>query len=154
MIKIGKRLAEKMIKKIRGESVELVEMMVPREMYEKFEIEKTIKKEEEIVIYMKERDPQQPAESKGKEMLLNGYGNSVEVLTGSVNGRAIFVRYTRRRWKDKESEREYQNEYEFHPKGLKTSQEFADFLKGKDREKSIQLLTSRRDVWDRGEEDV
>ncbi len=144
-------MAEKVLKKIRGESVELVEMMVPREMYEKFELEKTIKKEEEIVLYMKERLAEGP---KGEEWVLNGYGNAVEVLTGSVNGRAIFVRYTRRRWKDRESEKEYQNKYEFHPKGMKTSQEFADFLKGKDREKSIQLLTSRRDVWDRGEEDV
>lgn len=151
MIKLGKRLAEKVIKKLRGESVELVEMMVPRELHEKFELEKTIKKEEEIILYMKERLDQNP---KGKECVLNGYGNSVEVLTGSVNGRAIFVRYTRRRWKDRESETETQNEYEFHPKGLKTSQEFANFLKGKDREKSIQLLTSRRNVWDRGEENV
>ena len=151
MKKLGKRLAEKVIKKIRGEAVELVEMMVPKELHEKFELEKTIKKEEEIVIYMKERRDQEP---KGKEWILNGYGNSVEVLTGSVNGRAIFVRYTRRRWKDRKRKEEYQNEYEFHPKGLKTSQEFANFLKGKDREKSIQLLTSRGDVWDKGEENV
>ncbi len=154
MLKLGKRFAEKVIKRIKGESVEIVEMVVPKELMPYFEVEKTIRKEEELIIYMKERKENVPEEAKGGRVVLNGYRNPVELLTGSVNGRAIFVRYIRRRWKDLETEKEYENEYDFHPKGIKTSHEFADFLKGKDREKSIHLLTSRRDVWDSGEEDV
>ncbi len=138
----------------KREKIEWLEMVIPKEHLEKFEVEEIIKTREEVLVKLKEDKGQKPIVRNNGRLVLNGYDKSVEILTGSLNGRAVLVRYTCRKWLDPETKITYRNQYGFHPKGIKTSHEFADFLKEEDREKSIHLLTGRRDVWDSGEEDV
>lgn len=154
LFKLGKTWKEKKMKEIWGEEIVWLGMLIAKEHVENFEIENIVKKKKEIIVKLKEKKEVVPEAAQGKQVTLNGHDSSVEVLIGHINGRAIFIRYTCRKWLDSESKETYRNQYEFHPKGLKASHEFADFLKGKDRKKSLHLLTSRRDVWDSRKENL
>ena len=154
LARLGKAWREKEMKKIWGEEINWLGMLIPKEHVESFDIENIVKKKKEIIVKLKEKKERKPELAKGKQVVLNGYDSSVEILVGNMNGRSIFVRYTCRKWIEPETKETYRNQYKFHPQGLKTSHEFANFLKGKDREKSIHLHTSRRDVWDSRKENI
>lgn len=74
-----------------------------------------------------------PKQLKGKDTVLNGFMNSVEILDFPLRGKPMYLRFTRRRWKEKGTEESYHNEYTFHPVGMKATKEFGAFLKGLDR---------------------
>lgn len=154
IVKLGKGWKEKKMKEIWGEEISWLGMLIPKEHVESFDIENIVKKKKEIIVKLNEKKEKIPESTKGKHVALNGYDSSVEVLVGHMNGRGIFVRYRCRKWLGQENKETHRNQYEFHPKGLKASHEFANFLKGKDREKSLHLLTSRRDVWDSRKENL
>ncbi len=65
----------------------------------------------------------------GKEVVLDGYCNSIDILTHAFSLKKIYLRMFRRRWKEKGSEKHFSNEYDLHIPGMKTTREFRDFLK-------------------------
>lgn len=74
-----------------------------------------------------------PKQLEGKEVVLNGFLNSVEIVDFPFRGKPMYLNFTRRRWKEKGTEVSYHNEYTFHPVGMKATEEFGAFLKGLDR---------------------
>lgn len=74
-----------------------------------------------------------PPSLAGKEVVLNGFMNSVEIIDFPFRGKPMYLSFTRRRWKEKGTEESYHNEYTFHPVGMKATEEFGAFLKGLDR---------------------
>jgi hypothetical protein len=66
-------------------------------------------------------------------VVLDGFCNPLELLHFSINGKPLYLRLYRRRWKASCSDIHYSNSYDFHPSGTKTTHEFAFFLKGEVR---------------------
>lgn len=61
--------------------------------------------------------------------MLDGYNNEIDILTHAFSLKKIYLRLTRRRWKEKGTTNHYSNEYNLNIPGMKTTKEFRDFLK-------------------------
>jgi hypothetical protein len=70
-----------------------------------------------------------PPDLSGKNVVLDGFCNELELQTSAVGERAVFLHIFRRRWKEKGGGKHYSNTYNLHPDGVKATHEFASFLK-------------------------
>lgn len=136
------------------EKIEWLEMVIPKKHLERFEVEEIIKTEKEIQVKLREGKAKKPQPKNNKRLVLNGYDKSTEILTGSLNGRAVFVRYICRKWISPESGTTYRNQYEIHPEGCKLSHEFAAYLKKISRREAVALFDDWRSVRHLREEDL
>ena len=59
----------------------------------------------------------------------DGYMNPIEIQTFPTQGKEVFLRLKRRRWKKKGTQKGYHNTYEFIDKGMKATKAFGLFLK-------------------------
>jgi len=110
--------------------------LLPVEWLRYFEVEEIREGEMEWKIILKEKEGCVPLSLKetGKEIVLNGYMNPVEVHDFPLRGKPASIIFLRRRWKEKGGGKEsHWNEYNFHLKGMKATKEFGDFLKEFDR---------------------
>ena len=78
---------------------------------------------------MAEKEYRIPAALAGKEAVLDGYNNEIDILTHAFSLKKIYLRLIRRRWKEKGTTKQYSNEYNLQISGMKTAKEFWDFLK-------------------------
>ncbi len=120
---------------------------------EKIETKKLGRPEEfkdESVIIFREKDQKQPNQS----LIKNGYLNPLELIDYPVSGKAVYLKFYRRRWKDSETGREQSNEYTFQFPGTKLTKRFGLFLKDEDRDKVHQLLSALPYFQDKIEEDI
>lgn len=90
-----------------------------------------------IVISLVEKDdtkhiPQQILRS-GKAVK-DGYCNALEIQTFPAQGKEVFLKLKRRRWKIKGTTKGYHNTYNFIDEGMKATKEFGAFLKEIGRE--------------------
>jgi len=70
-----------------------------------------------------------PSSLQGKDVVLDGYCNEIDILTHAFSLKKIYLRLIRRRWKERGTTKQYSNEYNLHIPGMKTTREFRDFLK-------------------------
>ncbi len=140
--------------KILGEKRTLEEMLVEKKWLENFEIEKLIEKGKEWGVVLKEKSGNIPKEAIGRDIIQKGYVNEVEVLHGSLRTMPLYIKFKRRRWRDKETGKDYINQYEFHPEGSKVSHEFAAYLKKITRREATALFNDWRSVRYLREEDL
>lgn len=104
-------------------------MFVPSEYLKDFEPNSIEERPDEWVIELVEKADRVPAALRGKEVVLDGYCNEVDILTHGFSLKKIYLRLVRRRWKEKGGSKHYSNEYDLHLPGMKTTREFRDFLK-------------------------
>lgn len=64
----------------------------------------------------------------------DGYLNTIEIQTFPAQGKEVFLRLKRRRWKVKGRTKGYHNTYDFIDEGMKATKEFGAFLKEIGRE--------------------
>lgn len=101
-----------------------------RERYrENFEVQEFIEKENECILIVIEKNDRIPEELKGKEVILNGYKEKIEIIEHPFMEKLFYIQFFRRKWKEKGGTESYSNTYELHPPGMKATQEFGDFLK-------------------------
>ena len=105
-------------------------LVIPKEILVSFEIE-DIKENEEIVeIFLVEKEliPHQLA---GKQAVLNGYMNPIELQSYPIQGRKCYLKLKRRRWKVQGTtdSANCHNEYDFAAEGTKATKMFGAFLK-------------------------
>lgn len=81
------------------------------------------------MIELVEKEDRVPLALRGKEVVLDGYCNGIDLLTHAFSLKKIYLRLIRRRWKEKGSTIGHHNEYDLHIPGMKTTREFGDFLK-------------------------
>lgn len=81
-----------------------------------------------------------------EELIQNGFMNMVEVLDYPLRGKPTYLRFVRRRWKDKNNKNSYANEYEFHIRGAKVTKEFGLFLKELDRRELHEFFVAWPDI--------
>ena len=108
---------------------QILRILIPDEYLKDFEANSVEEKSDEWVIELIEKPDRIPAALKGKEVVLDGYCNEVDILTHAFSLKKIYLRLIRRRWKQKGDSRHYSNEYDLHIPGMKTTREFRDFLK-------------------------
>jgi hypothetical protein len=110
----------------------LLSIHVPIEYLSFFELEGVNNKPDIWELVLEEKSDLIPKELSGKEAVLDGFCNSVSVLTQSFSLKKIYLLIKRRRWKEPNSNTHYSNSYELHEKGIKMTKDFAAFLKAID----------------------
>ena len=115
---------------------QVLEALLPKEWLRPFDITEVKELEKEWQITLVEKEHLVPEKLRGKEVVQNGYMNPVEMTDFPLRGKQTYLKFFRRRWKEPGADESYNNDYDFHPKGMKATKEFGDFLKGLDREAS------------------
>jgi len=109
----------------------LLQSMLPQEIYLHFELVSLSEKSHGFEMVLEESAELVPTELTGKaNIVLDGFCNPLELLHFSIKGKPLYLRLNRRRWKESGSSKHYSNRYNLHPEGVKTTHEFASFLKG------------------------
>ncbi len=141
----------------------LIERILEKEWLEKFELTdvREIKKgnpedfENETVIELRERNDQVPQNiPSGVELESKGFCDPIELIDHPLGGLATYLKFYRRRWRDKETKEEYHNHYDIRFPGTKLTRRFGLFLKAEDRDKVYQLLSALPYLRDSIEEDL
>lgn len=105
-------------------------MIVPQEITDNFELVEIIEKSNMITLSFEENSSRIPKPLIGKEVVLDGYLNQLELQTFPLKDKTVYIALRRRRWKEKgDSKQSYSNTYELHVEGMKTTKEFGAFLK-------------------------
>ena len=108
---------------------EVLKILIPEEYLKDFEPNSVENKPTEWVIELIEKEDRIPQPLAGKEAVLDGYNNEIDILTHAFSLKKIYLRLIRRKWKEKGTTKHYSNEYDLHIPGMKTTKEFRDFLK-------------------------
>ena len=113
---------------------ELVELLLgliaPEEITRNFIVVKIVEAKGSITIVFEEKTDRIPEELIGKEVVLDGFLNTLELQTFPLKDKTVYFAIKRRRWKEKSTEgKSYSNTYELHDQGMKTTKEFGAFLK-------------------------
>lgn len=105
----------------------LYSLLVPQEILNSFDITTIEEKEEDLFIYLLEKDSCLP----NNDFVQNGYMNPVELNSFPIVGKRCFLRLTRRKWKLRGSDgsSSYTNTYDFALEGTKATKLFGSFLK-------------------------
>lgn len=106
-----------------------MKMFIPAEYLRDFEPNHIEELPDEWIIELVEKEDRIPEVLKGKEVVFDGYCNSIDILTHAFSLKKIYLRMIRRRWKEKGNTKGYCNEYDLTIPGMKTTSEFRDFLK-------------------------
>lgn len=107
---------------------------LPKQWLEYFEVTEIKELSKEWQITLIEKEDLIPEKLKGKEVVQNGYMNPVEIEDFPLRGKKTYLKFFRRRWKERGKNESFFNHYDFHPEGMKATREFGNFLKGLDRE--------------------
>lgn len=113
-----------------------LEALLPKEWLAFFDVTEIRELKNEWQIDLTEKETLVPKALRGKDVLLNGYMNPVEMMDFPLRGKQTYLKFFRRRWRERGASESYNNEYEFHPAGMKATKEFGVFLKGLDREET------------------
>lgn len=108
---------------------EVLKILIPEEYLKDFDTNSVENKPTEWVIELVEKEDRVPAVLLGKDIVLDGYCNEIDILTHAFSLKKIYLRLIRRRWKERGGTKGYFNEYNLHIPGMKTTREFRDFLK-------------------------
>lgn len=107
-------------------------LFVPEEILLHFEVTELKQEGKYIFISLEEKNDvghiPKSILNKGKAVL-NGFYNKIDLQTYPAQGKEVFLRLYRRRWKLKGTTQSYGNEYDFAIEGTKATKEFGSFLK-------------------------
>jgi hypothetical protein len=109
---------------------ELLKLIAPNVITENFTLIEIVENANTITLYFEEKEDKIPEELQGKDVVLDGYLNTLELQTFPLKDKTVYIAIRRRRWKEKgKNEKSYNNTYDFHYDGMKTTKEFGAFLK-------------------------
>lgn len=109
---------------------QLLELIIPKEILFSFDTESMKESEDIVEIHLVEKELI-PAELSGKQAVLNGFMNQIELQSFPIQGRTCYLKLKRRRWKIQGTtdSTNCHNEYDFAAKGTKATKLFGAFLK-------------------------
>ena len=119
---------------------ELETILIPKEWRDCFELTKLTEKNKEMSMVLTEKVDCVPTVLRKIDYALNGYMDPIEIIDFPLRGKLMYITFLRRRWKKKGENESYFNTYTFHRPGMKTTNEFGDFLKELDRKEFDELL--------------
>jgi hypothetical protein len=111
----------------------IAQVLVPREILEDFVVADVEELNNEWIIELEEKGDRIPANLQGKDVVLDGFYDSIDLISGVMMEQIIYLRIRRRRWKERGSKKHEHNQYDHHLEGMKTTKRFAAFLKEVDR---------------------
>jgi hypothetical protein len=82
---------------------------------------------------LEEKAERIPVSLQGKDVVLDGFYDSLDLISGVMMDQVIYLRIRRRRWKERGCTKHRHNNYDHQFKGMKTTKRFAAFLKEVDR---------------------
>ena len=126
--KIEKRAKEEMFEMLIG-------MFVPSNILEDFELWDGSKQNGNWVLELREKADRVPEEllSKGLEVVLDGFCNPIDMLSFGFSLGPVYLRIFRRRWKNRNENKHFSNQYDLQLQGYKLVPELGIFLKEEDR---------------------
>ena len=114
----------------KGVLEELVSLVAPGELSKNFNLTKIREQKSHIIIEFEEYPHLVPKELEGKDVVLNGFMNPLELQTFPLKDKAVYLLVKRRRWKIRgEQKKSYHNSYDLTETGVKASPAFGAFLK-------------------------
>jgi len=108
---------------------ELTKAVLPVEIGSIFNIENIIEATESTTFVLYEKPELIPQALEGKEVVLDGFCNPLELQHFPVKGKTLYLRLYRRRWKEKGTTEHFSNTYDLHAPGVKATKDFGAFLK-------------------------
>jgi len=112
----------------------LSKILVPESILKDFEITDAKEHKMSWEIELHEQEDRLPKQlEQEQDVVLDGYSNSVEILSYSFSLKPVYLKIYRRRWKKSNTDEHYSNNYEFTIKGVKIVPELGFFLKEEDR---------------------
>ena len=111
---------------------ELLRILVPEEYLENFELFEVRNLPNCWEIELHEKFSNVPKPLLEKEVVSDGYCNSISIMSHCFSLKKVFLVIRRRKWKERGSKEHFSNEYKFTPGGAKITKELAVFLKGSD----------------------
>ena len=108
-------------------------MLFPAELTNDFDLIRITEAETIWKIRLEEKADRKPVALKDKDCCLDGFCNPIELQSFPAKGKEVYLYAYRRRWRCKEDDRVYSNEYDLHLNGMKATKEFGSFLKEIDR---------------------
>jgi len=123
-----------------------MDIFLPKKFQESFEVKKIEEKKNEWNIEAVERKERVPKELIGKDIVLNGYERSVEIIDFPFHGKPLYITFFRRKWRDTDTGESYTNDYQFHRPGMKTTDEFGDFLKELSGQERSEYFSAFKDI--------
>jgi len=114
-------------------------IFIPKKWRMNFKIKKLKEKNKEMNMVLVEKEECVPKMLAGADYVLNGYMEPVEIIDFPFRGKLMYITFLRRRWKRRGENESYFNTYSFHRPGMKTTDEFGDFLKGLNRKEFDEL---------------
>lgn len=102
---------------------------MPEEIVKNFQFNELKETKDAIELNMVENEGNIPKFLEGKEVVLDGFCNPIELQSFPQKGKTFYIKVIRRRWKEKGSNESYSNDYDLHYEGMKATKEFGDFLK-------------------------
>lgn len=112
----------------------LAQVLVPEEILHDFIVVDVQELKNEWIIELEEKADRIPESLQGKDVVLDGFYNSIDLISGVMMEQVIYLRIKRRRWKERGSKKHVHNQYDHQFEGMKTTKRFAAFLKEIDRE--------------------
>ena len=107
----------------------IAQVLVPKEILEAFTVVDVHELKNEWLIVLEEKEEQIPDSLRDKDVVLDGFYDSIDLISGVMMDQVIYLRLRRRRWKERGCKKESHNQYDYQFKGMKTTKRFAAFLK-------------------------
>lgn len=107
----------------------IIELIAPGAISKHFEVVSIEEQKDSIFIVFEENKDLIPKELSGKQTALDGFLNPLVLQTFPLKDKQVYLVVKRRRWKELGQTTSYSNTYDLHRKGMKTTNEFGDFLK-------------------------
>jgi hypothetical protein len=111
----------------------LAQVLVSKEILEDFNVVDVHDLKNECLIVLEEKEDRIPACLQGKDVVLDGFYDSIDLISGVMMEQVIYLRIKRRRWKERGSKNQMHNQYDHQFEGMRTTKRFAVFLKEIDR---------------------
>jgi len=111
---------------------DIISLIVPKDILEHFSYRDYHESGGVYVIELVEKDDVDhipKAILRQGKYALNGYMNPIELQTYPLQGKEVFLRLIRRRWKVRGSTQSHSNDYKFNLPGMKATTDFGSFLK-------------------------
>ena len=111
----------------------IAQVLVPKEILEDFNVVDVQELKNEWIIILEEKAERIPSSLQGKDVVLDGFYDTLDLISCVMMEQIIYLRIKRRRWKERCNTKHEHNQYDHQFEGMKTTKRFAAFLKEADR---------------------
>jgi len=107
----------------------IAQVLVPKGILQDFLVVDVHELKDEWLLVLEEKAERIPKSLEGKDVVLDGFYDSIDLISGVLMDQVIYLRIRRRRWKERGDTKHFHNQYAHQFKGMRTTERFANFLK-------------------------